>query len=305
MSLAAGELTIEEDAPISTWFHVGGRAQRLARPTNTDQLGACLELDDELMMLGEGANLLVHDDGVSNLVVSLQQGRFIEVEIDPSTGWVRAGAGASLPRLITASVKAGLGGLEGLAGIPATIGGACVMNAGGTFGEIGSRVLKVRAMDRAGRIHELERAAIDFSYRHSGLNHLMILDVEFGLTRGDEHALRDRLTECMLKKTGSQPMKDKSAGCAFKNPTLTEPIDGIGESGDRVSAGMLIDRAGCKGISVGGASVSDVHANFIVTTHDARAQHVIELMREVQRRVHDRFGVQLDREVVVWGESHP
>lgn len=305
MSTASHELTIEHDAPISTWFHVGGRATRLARPTDTDQLGACLEQDDALLMLGEGANLLVHDDGVPNLVVSLQQGRFIEVEIDPSTGWVRAGAGASLPRLISATVKAGLGGLEGLAGIPATIGGACVMNAGGTFGEIGSQVLKVRAMDRAGRIHEIERSAIDFSYRHSGLSHLLILNVEFALTRGDEHALRERLSECMRKKTGSQPMKDKSAGCAFKNPTLHEPLDGIGEPGDRVSAGMLIDRAGCKGISAGGASVSEVHANFIVTTSDAKAQHVIELMREVQRRVHDRFGVILEREVVVWGETNP
>lgn len=302
MSTASHQLDIQDDAPISTWFHIGGRARRLARPASPADLLACLELDDELRILGEGANLLVDDEGVSDLVVSLQQGSFIETQIDEQTGLVYAGAGVALPALINRCVRSGLGGLEKLAGIPATIGGATIMNAGGAFGELAQFITRVFAIDRAGRTHEFDRAQIDFGYRQSHLNHLIVTGAVLQLEPGDKADIAASRAECMSYKAKSQPLGEKSAGCVFKNPTLSESIDEVGDAGDRVSAGMLIDRAGLKGLSVRGASVSQVHANFITTTPDARARDVIELIEQVRHRTEDRFGVQLHNELVIWSE---
>lgn len=302
MSTAAHELDIRREEPISTWFHIGGRAQRLARPGSVADLARCLEMDDALRVLGEGANLLVDDDGVSDLVVSLQQGAFTEARIDAATGVVVAGAGVALPALINRCVREGLGGLETLAGIPATLGGAVIMNAGGAFGEIAPLVTRVHAMDRAGRTHVFERDQIEFGYRRSHLNHLIVTGAELGLEPGDRAAIEAQRARCMKYKSGSQPLSAKSAGCVFKNPTLTDPVAGVGEGGERVSAGMLIDRAGLKGLRVRGAAVSEVHANFMTTSADARARDVIELIAEVRRRVEDAFGVRLDRELVIWSD---
>ncbi len=300
MSTASHQVDIQENASISTWFHIGGRADRFASPKNVEDLIACLELDDELRVLGEGANLLVDDDGVSDLVVSLQQGGFTDVQIDEITGIVVAGAGTALPGLINRCVRTGLGGLEKLAGIPATIGGAVIMNAGGAFGDIAQFVTQVHAIDRVGRSHAFDRNQIDFAYRQSHLNHLIITGAVFQLEPGDRDEIAKSRAQCMEYKAKSQPLGEKSAGCAFKNPTLIDPIEGIGDAGDRVSAGMLIDRAGLKGFSIRGASVSDVHANFITTTPDAHARDVIELIDQVRSRVEDTFGVQLHNELVIW-----
>ncbi len=298
-----GTLDIQSDAPISTWYRIGGRADRFARPQSPDQLVQCLELDPDFKVLGEGANLLVDDPGVDRLVVSMQTDGFKGVEIDQESGLVHAGAGVALPRLITQTVNAGLAGLQGLAGFPATIGGACIMNAGGRFGSISDHIVEVRAMDRAGRMHDLKVSDIDFDYRHSGLNHLLVCSATFQLARGDTKQLKAELGECMAYKSDSQPMNEKSAGCAFKNPVLNQAIDTIGEPGGRISAGMLIDRAGCKGMTHGGATVSNLHANFITTTPDARARDVITLMDRVRTKVEDCFGVALEREVVVWSRE--
>lgn len=299
MKLTSDTLAIERDASISTWFHIGGRADRLARPADQADLTRCLELDPDLLILGEGANLLVDDAGVDRLVVSLQSPGFQAIEFDPS-GLVRAGAGVALPRLISESVKRGLSGIETLAGIPATLGGAAVMNAGGAFGELATSVRTVFAIDRAGREHAFRRELIDFGYRQSYLNHLIITGVELALEPKDQATCKAELKRCMDYKTASQPLKEKSAGCVFKNPVLTEDLMDLGVEGQRVSAGMLIDRAGGKGMRVGGASVSPVHANFFVVEPGAKARDVIDLIGRVRQRVIDVFGVALDREIVVW-----
>jgi UDP-N-acetylmuramate dehydrogenase len=303
VSTASDQLEIINDAPIPTWFHIGGRAQRLAKPTSPDELLMCVEIDDEMRVLGEGANLLVDDEGVSDLVVSLQQGAFLDTLIDESTGLVHAGAGVALPGLINRCVRSGLGGLEKLAGIPATLGGAIIMNAGGAFGEMSQFIAQVHAIDRAGRAHSFDRNQIDFAYRQSHLNHLIITGAVLQLEIGDREEIARSRASCMKYKADSQPLGDKSAGCVFKNPTLTEPIEGIGEADDRVSAGMLIDRAGLKGLSVRGATVSEVHANFVTTTPDAKAHDVIELIELVRARVFDRFGVNLHNELVIWSNQ--
>ncbi len=303
MNPPAQQLCIEHNAVIPTWFHIGGRAAKLAKPESMSDLLACLELDDEFKVLGEGANLLVDDCGVSNLVVSLETDGFRRVEIDTVTGIVRAGAGASLPSLINRCVRAGLGGLEVLAGIPATVGGAAIMNAGGHFGAMSDVVLAVSAIDRAGREHVYERSQIDFDYRQSRLNHLIVTQVIFGLTKADAGEVKESLSKCMDYKAKSQPLGEKSAGCVFKNPVLVESVAGIAESGERAGAGMLIDRAGCKGMRVGGATVSDLHANFITTAPDAKARQVIELIAKVQTKVFETFGVWLERELVIWTDQ--
>lgn len=303
MTLATAP-TILENAPIPTWFRVGGRADRFCAPQSLPELHRGLDLDPALRILGDGANLLVDDDGVPELVVSLKAPAFQHVSIDPRSGIVSAGAGADFPRLIHDTVRHGLQGLEGLIGIPATIGGAAIMNAGGAFGSFSDHLLRVHALDRAGRPVVRERRDIPFAYRHSGLNDLIVTRVEFQLIPDDPARLRDRLKECMAYKARSQPLASDSAGCCFKNPTLHAPLRlPTGEAfdaGARVSAGLLIDRAGCKGLAVGGAAVSDRHGNFLLAHPGASARDVIALMREVARRVHGFAGITLEPEVVVW-----
>ncbi len=295
---------ILEHAEIPTWFGIGGRADRLVRPTSVEDIVRCVEMDPSLRVLGEGANLLVDDAGVGEIVLDMIHSGLRSWEIDAARGIVHADAGADLPKLILETVRRGLAGLEGLGGIPASLGGAVVMNAGGAFGQIADAIERVHAIDRRGRALTLERSSIAFDYRHSGLNDLILTRVDLRLTPGDPAKLRERLKDVMEYKKRSQPMAAKSAGCCFKNPTLPHDLSiatgEIGAKGARVSAGMLIDFAGCKGLRVGGAEVSQRHANFLVTNDGAKARDVIQLMHEIERRVLDRFGVQLHREVVVW-----
>lgn len=301
MTTIAPDIVIEHDAELPTWFGIGGRADRLARPETPEQLIACLQADPKLHILGDGANLLVDDDGVGDLVVSLQRLNKVELR---SPGIVYAEAGANLPKMILECVRQGLRGVEGLGGIPATIGGAVFMNAGGAFGQIGEVVERVHVLERDGTARTLRRGEIKFAYRHSGLgdgrDNLVITAVEFALKPDDPIVLRQRLKEVMAYKKDSQPMAERSAGCAFKNPTLAADLPGAGVKGSRISAGRLIDMAGCKGLRIGGAHVSERHANFIVTVQGGRARDVIELMDEITRRVHDQYGVNLEPEVVVW-----
>lgn len=296
---------IEANAPIPTWFNVGGRADRLVRPENAAELRECIRTDPDLRILGDGANLLVDDAGVAELVVSLDRGTFSAIECDPRTGRVVAGAGAKLPRLVNEASRAGLTGVEGLGGIPATIGGAAAMNAGGRFGEFSQAIVRVHALDRTGRAMTLDRDRCAFGYRTSALSGLVVTAVELSLAPDDPARTRARLKEVMEYKRDSQPLADHSAGCCFRNPTLQHAIDGVGEPGRRISAGLLIDRSGCKGLSVGGARVSERHANFLVTRAGCRARDVLRLMEEVQRRVLDAFGVAIEPEVVVWRRRSP
>jgi len=300
MSVTSHDVEILRDAPIPTWFKVGGPAEMLARPRSIEEIKRCLDIDPTMKVLGDGANLLVGDEGVAGLVVSMDHDDLRTITIDEESGLVSALAGARLSVVINACVTKGLAGLETLAGIPASVGGAVIMNAGGAFGEIADRIHQVHVIDRDGVEFALERDKIAFGYRHSGLGDLIVTRVEFMLTPGDTVRLQERRLEILKYKKNSQPMGDRSAGCAFKNPELTDDIDDIGQKGERVSAGLLIDRAGCKGFTVGGAAVSDRHANFITTFPDAKSADVIAIMVEVAGRVHQKFGVKLKPEVIIW-----
>lgn len=286
---ACADPAVRRDAPVPTWIGVGGRADALVEPAGEDDLLRALDAfaGEPVRVLGDGANLLVGDEGVNGLVVSTAQMRGVEWLEE---GLLRAQAGANLPRLVVESVRRGLAGLENLAGVPASVGGAVRMNAGGAFGQMADVVERVTLLTPGGERRTLQRDGIDFRYRDSGIEGI-ILSADLRLTPGEPGPLRARLKEVMAKKKMSQPLKADSAGCAFKNPMV---------EGRRESAGALLDRAGCKGLRVGGAEVSSEHANFIVTHPGATARDVLALMDAAANRVRERFGVALEREVVVW-----
>lgn len=291
---------------LPTWFGVGGGTTRFATPATITQLSALLAIDPHLKVLGDGANLLVDDAGIDDLVVRLSAPDFTHVSTNLKTGEVHAGAGTHLFALINRTVKEGLAGLETLAGIPATLGGAIVMNAGGAFGQIADVIERVHALDRSGNTITLGKRDIHFNYRKSGLNHLIITSADLKLTPSDPAQLAKRKQEINDYKLRTQPMSANSAGCCFKNPTLPHDLthngEPLGKKGQRVSAGMLIDRASLKGLTHNTAQVSEQHANFLVTPdkHSGKARDIIDLMTIVETRVKATFGVTLEREVVVW-----
>ena len=282
-----------------TWYGLGGAAAILAHPRNVGEVQTivrrCCATGAPLYVLGKGANLLVADQGVQGVVMTLDSEELRDYRIDGASGRIIAGGGADLEKVITASVRQGLAGLEGLAGIPATIGGAIRMNAGGAFGQIGDWVRSVSVVTETGELATMDRTQLQFDYRRSNLGANILVRAEFQLKISDDPAAtRAKLKEVMAYKKNSQPMAAHSAGCAYKNPSREISVKG---------AGQLIDEAGLKGLRVGGAEVSPRHGNFIVAHEQAKAADVLAVMRQVERTVAERFGVKLEREVVVWGEE--
>lgn len=289
------------DVPLAplTWYGVGGNAQCFARPTDESQLSQlmqqCAVLDIPVRILGSGANLLVSDAGVDGIVVRLEHPNFSQLKVEGTT--VTVGAGYDLAKLVLDTAKAGLAGLEVLAGIPASVGGAVRMNAGGKFGEIGPVVRKVRVMDKTGEIYERYRDDLVFGYRKSNIKAPIILDVEFDLSEDEPNQLMKQVKEIFMYKKNTQPLAEDSAGCAFKNPIKTEKDT---NPYLEYSAGKLIDMAELKGYMIGGASVSERHANFIIASEGCTATDIINLLNHVTNTVLEKFGVRLQHEIVIW-----
>ena len=287
-------IPFETDVPLGekTWYRVGGKAAVLATPGSIAQLTAlasrCNERGVPMYVLGSGANLLVADEGVQGVVVQLTDPAFRHLSAEGNI--LSVGAGFDLFKLVMEATRRGMGGLEVLAGIPASVGGAVRMNAGGAFGDIGASVAKVQVMSDCGQVYYRDRDDLVFSYRKSNIVAPVILSVDFEVTPRDPDELSKRVKEIFIYKKNSQPMAEQSAGCAFKNPP-----EEVG-----ATAGQLIDRAGLKGFAIGSAHVSDVHANFIVAEQGGKANDVRAVMDHVQQTVADRFGVTLQREVVIW-----
>lgn len=302
LSDLAGIVTENEPLGRLTYFGVGGPARWMVRPRSVAELAEvvrrCRQEGVSCDVLGLGANLLVGDDGVDGVVVRLNDPAFGNVVWgDDKAGGrgvdgvaVTVGAGKSMARLTLDAVLRGLAGLETLAGIPGSLGGFIRMNAGGRFGQISDVVSDVTVVDPAGEIRRLTRDEVGFRYRHSGLTDMIVVAATLVLRPEDKTRLRERYTEIWEYKKASQPLADYSAGCIFKNPP-----DG--------SAGQLIDKAGLKRYAIGGASVSEHHANFIVAEQGARARDVLALIGHIRRTVAARFGVELEIEVQVWDRS--
>lgn len=295
------DVLVEHDVPIGpmTWYGIGGRADLLIRPRTLEALQTlarrCARSETPLRILGSGANLLVADEGVDGVVVKLDQPAFTELRYNArgALETMRVGAGADLSRILMDTVRRGLDGLSAMAGIPASVGGAIRMNAGGAYGAIGDRVHSVGCLTRGGEIAVYPRSELRFEYRRTNLVDPIILWAAFSLEETDPIALRDRVKEIFAYKKSTQPLAEHSAGCAFRNP-----VDPVSET--RVSAGRLLDDAGFKGRAIGGAMVSDRHANFITVRPGARADDVLRLMDAMRQGVLEHSGYELETEVVVW-----
>lgn len=249
---------------------------------------AARETGLELHVIGGGSNLLIDDGGVSGIVLSLHGMK----KIQPFGSKVHVQAGAHLSALVAACSAAGIAGPQSLAGIPGNIGGALAMNAGGRYGEIADYVERVLWVNPSGELQSLYREEIDFSYRGSNLRNGVVIEAVIEGKPGEKAELVARARQVMQEKLAAQPYSEFSAGCAFKNPK--------GQS-----AGRYIDQAGCKGLVIGNAQVSEIHGNFIVNRGGARAGDVLKLMQIVQRRVLEAFGVELQPEVQIWpGRVH-
>ena len=298
-----GDLDVEitPDAPIGamTWYGVGGRADLLVRPADVDSLALlvkrCHRSGTPLRIFGSGANLLVADEGVDGIVLRLDGPAFQETKFKQAADFqrLRAMAGADMAKTLMDAARRGLEGLSQMTGIPASIGGAVRMNAGGSHGCIGDTVHSVTCITRSGEKVTYPAQELRFTYRATNIPDPVIIAASFNLTPTDPIALRQKVKEIFAEKKAAQPLGDHSAGCAFKNP-----IDPAKEK--RVSAGKLIDRAGLKDETIGGATVSRRHANFIVTQPGATASDVISLMKLVKQRVFSHAGIELKEEIVIW-----
>jgi UDP-N-acetylmuramate dehydrogenase len=290
-ALLRGQVSL---ADYTTW-RVGGPAEWLAEPTQLDQLNELMAWAQQQQLpwrvIGAGSNLLISDAGLPGLTICLR--KLQGMTLDRDTGIVDALAGEPIPTLARRAAKAGLHGLEWAVGIPGTVGGAAVMNAGAQGGCTAERLISVEVIAPSGKdgtsatARTLTNAELDFAYRHSRLqdSNLMVISARFQLEPGHDAAELSRVTSGNLShRTTTQPYQWPSCGSVFRNP---EPQ----------KAGQLIEALGLKGRSIGGAEVSPVHANFIVNNGKASATDILNLIALVQNEVRKSHGIDLHPEV--------
>jgi UDP-N-acetylmuramate dehydrogenase len=281
-----GELRRDEPLARHTTWRVGGPAARLYRPADANDLVAflrALEPDEPLLWIGLGSNLLIGDSGFAGTVIETQ-GCLTHMEMS-ARGRLRAQAGVSCAKVARFAAKQRLVGVEFLAGIPGTMGGALAMNAGAWGGETWAHVDLVRTVDRFGSVRERRPADFDIGYRHvQGAEDEWFLEAELLLDEGDTEQARARIRELLDRRAATQPTGLPSCGSVFRNP--------IGDH-----AARLIEAAGLKGRRIGGAEVSPKHANFIINTGDAKARDIARLIDLVQREVERTSGIRLIPEV--------
>ncbi len=280
------------DAPLGpqTWFRTGGPAEVLFRPADVEDLSsflASLPADVAVMVLGVGSNLLVRDGGVKGVVVRLMRG-FTAISVEGHE--VVSGAGALDLNVALTAREHSLAGLEFLSGIPGTIGGAIAMNGGAYGGELSQVLVSAEAVDRAGTVHRVDAADLGFSYRHSTAPADWIFtSARLRAAPGEQLAIARRIAEIDAARTESQP-RSRTGGSTFVNPPGHK-------------AWELIDGAGCRGLRIGDAQVSEKHCNFLINLGSATAADVEALGEEVRRRVFEQSGVRLEWEIRRIGEG--
>lgn len=287
----------QEPLARHTTFRVGGPVTCLARPDTEEAL---IELMTWVrakgiphFILGAGSNVLAPDGPWQAVAIQLDRAcnaieKLPEPAQEGSEIWF-VGSGVRLARLLRFCLKKGLRGMEGLAGIPGTVGGALVMNAGTKAGAIGDAMVWISVLDAGGNRIRLQKNQLSFGYRSMQLpTESLVLGAAFQLHADSRDALRGRLRQMMIQRKDTQPHGWPSAGCVFKNPPGH-------------SAGALIERVGLKGLRVGNAQVSSKHANWIINLGNARASDILVLIGLIERRVEKEFGIRLEREVRVLG----
>lgn len=280
-----GRLT--ENAPLAqlTWFRVGGAAEVMFRPADLDDLAAFLAGKPKnvpVTVMGVASNLLIRDGGVPGVVIRLGRG-FVEVMANGDE--ITAGAGALDLNVALAACTAGIADLEFLSGIPGTVGGGLRMNAGAYGREFKDALREVTALDGDGHRHDLEPGEMDLSYRHCGVPaDWIFVAARLKGRRDDPSAIGARMAAIQAQREATQPIRARTGGSTFANPPGQK-------------AWELIDRAGCRGLTRGGAAVSDKHTNFLINTGNATAADLEALGEEVRRRVCDTVGIGLEWEI--------
>jgi UDP-N-acetylmuramate dehydrogenase len=290
---AAGKLTANAPLADLIWFRTGGTAEVLFEPKDNADLIAFmrgLPLSVPVLPLGLGSNLIIRDGGVPGVVIRFGKA-FSAIELDGDT--LQCGAGAPGIAVASAARDAGLGGLEFLRGIPGTIGGAVRMNAGAYGREIQDCLVEVRILLRSGDVVVWPASRLNYSYRHSELpDQAIVLEAVLRGRRADRIAIAAEMERIAAEREASQPLRTRTGGSTFKNPVPER-------------AWELIDRAGCRGLRLGGAQVSEKHCNFLINTGDATAADLEDLGDEVRARVKAKTGVDLQWEIERVGLRRP
>jgi UDP-N-acetylmuramate dehydrogenase len=285
------EKIVETDYPLAkhTWYGLGGPADYFIRPQSVEQLKKivqrCNENGIRIYVIGFGSNLLIGDDGLRGAVIQLDSEQFKQTQFDGEQ--VTAWAGAELGKLVLSCVQKGLSGIEALTGIPGSVGGAVRMNAGGNFGDIGAAVETVKLMDNQGSVFEKSKPELMFDYRRTNITAQFILNARLNLVEGDPEQIMRTVKEIWIYKKNNQPLNTRNCGCIFKNPR-------------GLSAGALIDRAGLKGLQIGGAKVSEKHANFIIAEQKCKSRDVMRLIDAIKERIKEQFDTELELEIEIW-----
>ena len=285
------------DAPMEaiTWFRAGGPADLLFQPADEDDLAAFLKIlpaDVPVMVVGIGSNLLVREGGIRGVVIRLSAKGFGAVEILSETR-LRAGTAVPDKRVAAAALDAGIGGFHFYHGIPGAIGGALRMNAGANGVETRERVVSVRAVDRSGTVHTLTNEEMGYAYRHSSAaKDLIFVSAEFEGYREDPAVIRAAMDEVQNHRETVQPIREKTGGSTFKNP-------------EGSSAWKEVDKAGCRGLMIGGAQMSPMHCNFMINTGSATGYDLEYLGETVRSRVLETSGIKLEWEIKRVGEFKP
>ena len=273
----------------ATWYGLGGPADFFIRPKTVEQLKEvvrrCNENNIRIYVMGFGSNLLISDQGLRAAVIKLEAEQLAQIEFEGEE--VTAWAGAELSKLVLTCVEKGLSGIEALTGIPGSVGGAVKMNAGGNFGDFGAAVESVTLMDGQGNVFEKSKPELVFDYRRTNIIAKFILNARLKLNAADSEQIMRTVKEIWIYKKNNQPLNTRNSGCIFKNPR-------------GVSAGALIDRAGLKGLQIGGAVVSEKHANFIIAEKGCTSRDVKRLIEAIKQRVKEQFDTELELEIEVW-----
>ena len=279
-----GRISLNEVLAPYTTFRIGGVADYFIEPSDAEDVINIFKYADvhniPFYVLGNGSNILISDDGIRGIVINMISGFSYLKHKD---GFVIAGSGVKMAKFVDYCIQYGYSGVEMLAGIPATIGGALVMNAGCYGGETADHVTEVTLIRDCNLIVQSKNEC-EFGYRKSNLKGTIVLEVKFQLPAGVPEETSRRRKELLLKRNESQPVEIPNAGCMFKNP-----------SGEY--AAVLIEQCGLKGVTFGGAMVSPKHANFIVNVNNASANDVIELVKMVRKKVKEKTGFELEMEV--------
>ena len=281
------DVVLGEEMKYHTTFRVGGPAHFFVTPKTEEQLQSvlklCKETDTPWFILGRGSNLLVSDRGFDGVVIHMQK-HWNHYHTEENR--IFAQAGAMMSAVSQEALRNGLTGFEFASGIPGTIGGGLRMNAGAYGGEMKQVVLSAKVMDSNGTVLELSKDELELGYRTStiGRNGYIALSCVIGLQPGDPDCIRSTMEEMNAKRRQKQPLEYGSAGSTFRRP-------------EGYFAGKLIQDAGLKGFSIGDAQVSEKHAGFVINRGNAKAADIMKLCKEVSRRVHEQFGVNLEMEV--------